>query len=133
MAFLLDTNIAIHLRDLDNVVTRLVAALPARPLMSIVTSLQLENGVVRVPAWKLFRRMRVDALNDELPVLEFGPAELAEYRRIVEAVGYSRPRILDRMIAATALVHRLTVITMNGADFSDVPGLTLEVWESPAA
>jgi len=36
------------------------------------------------------------------------------------------------MIAAAALVHDLTVITMNGNDFRDVPGLKLEIWPSPA-
>lgn len=32
------------------------------------------------------------------------------------------------MIAATALVHGLVLITLNGRDFTDVPDLDLEVW-----
>jgi predicted nucleic acid-binding protein len=47
---------------------------------------------------------------------------------IVEVAGYSRRKILDRMIAAQALVHRATLVTQNPADFKDVPGLKLLTW-----
>ena len=40
-------------------------------------------------------------------------------------------RILDRLIAATAIVHDLTLVTINGADFRDIPGLKLEAWPAP--
>jgi predicted nucleic acid-binding protein len=63
-----------------------------------------------------------------LPVLPFDASCAAGYRRILEKAGYSRRKIADRMIAATALAHRLTLVTLNGADFTDVPGLDLEIW-----
>jgi tRNA(fMet)-specific endonuclease VapC len=47
---------------------------------------------------------------------------------IVANAGYSRRKLLDRMIAAQALVHRATLITFNVDDFSDVPGLKLRAW-----
>ena len=47
MAFLLDTNVAIHLRDGDPAVTQKVAALQGAVLMSIVTRVELEGGVYR--------------------------------------------------------------------------------------
>lgn len=50
------------------------------------------------------------------------------YRTIVEAAGSSRRKILDRMIAAQALVHRATLVTRNPDDFRDVLGLNLVVW-----
>ena len=131
MSFLIDTNVAIHLRDLNDEAATRLDAVSIRPMLSIITVLELENGVVRQPALWPFRRARVDAILEDLLVLNFGPAELASYRGIVEAVGYSRPRILDRLIAATALVRDLTLITMNGSDFCDIPGLQLEVWPSP--
>ncbi|QYE34775.1 PIN domain-containing protein [Polymorphobacter sp. PAMC 29334] len=130
--FLIDTNIAIHLRDLHDAVTERVASLDSLPLLSIVSRVELEGGVIRFSELREFRRSRVDSITRNLTVLDFGVPELAAYRRIVEVAGYSRPRILDRMIAATALVHDLTVITMNGSDFRDAPGLKLEIWPSPA-
>ena len=47
MAFLLDTNVAIHLRDGDPMVTGKIAALDDAVLMSIVTRVELEGGVYR--------------------------------------------------------------------------------------
>lgn len=66
-----------------------------------------------------------------MPVLPFDDACVAAYRRIVEEVGFSRRKVIDRMIAATALVHQLTLVTLNGADFTDVPGLDLDAWPAP--
>jgi tRNA(fMet)-specific endonuclease VapC len=63
-----------------------------------------------------------------MPVLDFGAAEADAYRAIVEAVGFSRRKLLDRMIAAQALVHHATLVTQNPSDFQDIPGLDLEVW-----
>lgn len=35
---------------------------------------------------------------------------------------------LDRMIAAQALIHRATLVTLNAGDFADVVGLQLIAW-----
>lgn len=39
--------------------------------------------------------------------------------------------IADVMIAAVALVHDLTVVTHNTADFRNIPDLRLEDWLTP--
>ncbi len=83
------------------------------------------------PALAARRRAAVDILLAVLPVLPFDAACLAAYRQIVETAGFSRRKVIDRMIAATALVHHLSLITLNRRDFADVPGLDLEVWPSP--
>ena len=128
MAFLLDTNVAIHLRDGDEAVTAKVAALEGAILLSVITRVELEGGVYRDPAQAGIRRPRLDAMLVTLPVLAFDETAADAYRQIVEAVGYSRRKLLDRMIAAQALVHRATLVTLNAGDFRDVPGLDLLPW-----
>ena len=128
MAVLIDTNIAIHLRDGDAATNDRLRSLDSLPLMSIVSRVELEGGVYSRPALAPQRRTALDILLRAIAVLPFEPPMVDTYGRIVAACGYSRPRILDRMIAATALVHDLTLVTINGDDFRDIPGLKLEVW-----
>lgn len=128
MSYLLDTNVAIHLRDGDGDIIAKVVALQGAVLLSVVSRVELEGGVYRDAAEAPVRRPRLDALLEVLPVLAFDDAAADAYRTIVEAAGYSRRKWLDRMIAAQALVHRATLVTMNGADFQDVPGLSLLAW-----
>ncbi len=128
MAYILDTNVLIHLRDGDPVIGEKVAGLDGAILMSIVSRVELEGGVYRDPSQAGARRPRLDAILDALPVLAFDDAAADAYRTIVEAAGYSRRKLLDRMIAAQALVHRATLVTLNPADFQDVPGLALLAW-----
>jgi tRNA(fMet)-specific endonuclease VapC len=128
VSYLLDTNIAIHLRDGDPLVTAKIAALDGAILLSIITRVELEGGVYREPSEAGLRRARLDAVLDALPVLPFEAEAADAYRMIVEAAGYSRRKIMDRMIAAQALVHRATLVTRNAADFQDVPGLMLLEW-----
>jgi predicted nucleic acid-binding protein len=126
--YLLDTNVLIHLRDGDAGVFAKLGALDGPVLMSIISRVELEGGVYRDPAWIDVRRARLAALLLSIPALTFGEAEADAYCTIVESAGYSRRKLLDRMIAAQALAHRATLVTQNGADFRDVPGLQLLAW-----
>lgn len=128
LVYLLDTNVAIHLRDGDEAVTSQFAGLEGAILLSVISRVELEGGVYRDPAQAGIRRPRLDAMLAALPVLAFDDTAADAYRQIVEAVGYSRRKLLDRMIAAQALVHRATLITLNASDFRDVPGLELLSW-----
>lgn len=69
----------------------------------------------------------------ETRVVPFDASVVASYGEIVRALGYSRARLIDRLIAATAIVHDLMLITINGDDFRDIPDLALEIWPDPAA
>ena len=128
MVYLLDTNVLIRLRDGDAEVVAKIAALEGAVLMSIISRVELEGGVYRDPSMIGVRRARLAALLLSIPALNFDEAEAQAYRAIVEAAGYSRRKVLDRMIAAQALAHQATLATQNGADFRDVPGLKLLEW-----
>lgn len=128
MPFVLDTNVAIHLRDGDPTVTDRVAALSGPILLSVVTRVELEGGVYRNPAEVAIRRARLDAILEALPTLAFDDVAADMYAAIVQHAGYSRRKLLDRMVAAQAMVHRATLVTMNAEDFSDVIGLSVLAW-----
>lgn len=129
MPFLLDTNIAIHVRDADEAIVRRVGALDGAVLLSVVTRVELEGGVHREPGRAAARQARLDAMLEILPVIAFDDASADAHRAIVQARGYSRRKLLDRMIAAQALVHQATLVTLNAQDFQDVPGLDLLAWQ----
>jgi len=131
LAALIDTNVAIYVRDGQEEVAARVAELPAAPLISIVTRVELEGGVVREKEDRALRRARLDTFLSIVDELPFASREAVAYSKIIEARGYSRRQIFDRMIAATAIVHQLRLITFNGEDFHSIEGLDLEVWPSP--
>jgi tRNA(fMet)-specific endonuclease VapC len=128
VAFILDTNVAIDLRDGVEAIMDKVEALSDGVLLSIVTRVELEGGVVREPTQADRRRQRLDALLSGVVILAFDEACADAYRTIVETAGYSRRKLLDRMIAAQALAHRATLVTRNAQDFRDIPGLELLEW-----
>lgn len=128
MAWLLDTNVLIHLRDGDREVLDRVGRLDGAVLMSVVSRVELEGGVYREHANAATRRARLDVMLGAIPTVAFDDAAADAYSLIVAHAGYSRRKLLDRMIAAQALVHRATLITRNADDFSDIPGLALSVW-----
>lgn len=65
----------------------------------------------------------VDAFLAAIPLLPFDEAAAREYARLP----FKRARF-DRLLAAHALSLGATIVTNNGADFADVPGLRVENW-----
>jgi tRNA(fMet)-specific endonuclease VapC len=128
LAYLIDTNVAIYLRDRDPVVRAKIDSLGDTVVLSVISRVELEGGVRRDPARAAGRRARLDLMFAAMPVLPFEAADADVYRVIVETAGYSRRKLLDRMIAAQAIVHRATFVTMNAADFSDIPDLRVLAW-----
>ena len=128
MRFLLDTSAAIILRDSKSPLDAQLLRQASIPALSILTVVELEGGVVAEAPLASIRRELLDRMLTQFPVLVFDAACAVAYRGIVETIGFSRPKLVDRMIAATALVHGLSVITSNPRDFRDVPGLSIETW-----
>ncbi len=128
LLLLLDTSIAILLRDGDERIATRLADRPGTALLSVASRVELEGGVYRDMAEAEVRRERVDRILAALEVLPFGDAEADAYRDIVATCGFARTRILDRMIAATAIAAEASLATLNARDFRDIPWLGLEDW-----
>ncbi len=129
--WVVDTNVAIHLRDGEEGIEARISELGGRMAISVVTLVELEGGVHRDSTQTDRLRPRLDAMLEALDILPFERQEAEIYGEIVSMLGYSRPRLLDRMIAAQAIAADATLITINGADFKGIPGLNLEIWPSP--
>jgi predicted nucleic acid-binding protein len=129
LAWLLDTSVAIQLRDGDRAFRSRLATVDEIPSISAITRVELEGGVYANPTLAEKRRKAVDAVLREFIVLDITSEIAALYGQIVAQAGFSRRKIADRMIAATALAHGLGLVTLNARDFRDVPGLDLIEWE----
>lgn len=78
-------------------------------------------------------RTKVDAFVHPYLCLPFGGDAArthARIRRHLEILG-TPIGPYDSQIAAIALVHALTLVTHNTAEFGRVPGLRIEDWEAP--
>ena len=128
MPHLIDTNVAIHFRDRDRPLMQRIYALEQLPSLSILSIVELEGGVHRDRAIMPARRRLLTAMLAQFEVLALTEDVVSAYGDIVAAIGFSRSRIIDRLIAATAIVHDLTLITIDAADFRTIPDLRLEVW-----
>lgn len=129
MRLLIDTSIAIHLRDSNRLYVERLEQLPSADLLlSAVSLVELEGGLHKDPSQTQRRRERLLPLLETVEVLAFDEEAARTYGEIIEQIGFSRPKILNRMIAAHALVSRSRLVTANRRDFEDVPGLQVEDW-----
>jgi tRNA(fMet)-specific endonuclease VapC len=120
---LLDTSVLIPLRDRDDKIIAKLALLNGPILVSIISVVELVGGVERDRVMAIPRRLSLENLLKGVQVLNYEMAEARAYGQIVAVAGYSRRKILDRMIAAQALVAGATLVTLNHDDFTDIPNL----------
>ena len=128
MAYLIDTNIAIHARDGVDAVLVKLAEHDGEVLLSALSLAELQRGLYRDPAFTAIRSARLEVLLRAIPVIPFDAAAAEAYGRIIAQCGWTRGRDYDRMIAAHAINSGLVLVTNNTADFSDIPGLQLANW-----
>lgn len=131
MSFLLDSDIcSAHLKDSPALTTKLIQH-SGRIYVSTVTVGELYTWVKRSAASAQRLRSLADFLNDTVvldltrPVAE----KFGEIRAALLDAGRPAPD-MDLLIAATALVHGLTLVTHNQQDFTHVPNLLLDDWLS---
>ena len=132
--YLLDSNVWITFlrKPHSPVVPRLQARMPAEIRVCSVVVGELYYGCLR-SAKPVDNRTKVDALIALYSSLAFDDTvadRFAMLRRHLETLG-TPIGPYDLQIAAIALVHGCTLVTHNTAEFSRVPGLLLEDWESP--
>jgi tRNA(fMet)-specific endonuclease VapC len=128
LAYLIDTNIAIHARDGTDAVLAKLAEHDGEVLLSALSLAELQRGVYRYPGLTAIRQARLEVLLRGLPVLPFDASAAIAYGRIIAQCGWARRRDYDRMIAAHAISSHSILVTNNLADFSDIPGLSMENW-----
>ncbi len=127
----IDTNVAIALRDADPETLRLVQELPELPAISMISRIELENGVNAEPGLANLRRRLLDRFLETISVEMFTHADILAYGSIVYNLSYDRRTTLDRLIAAQAIARDAPLITRNGKDFRRIEGLKLIEWETP--
>jgi hypothetical protein len=136
--FLLDTNVVSELRKAkadkaDLNVTTWAASVPVGSLfVSVITILELETGVLLVerrdpPQGALLRSWLdsqvLPAFNNRVLSIDISVAQRCARLHV------SDPRAeRDALIAATALVHGMTVVTRNVSDFVLTGVPTLNPW-----
>jgi tRNA(fMet)-specific endonuclease VapC len=125
---MLDTNIAIHVRDAEPKMLSWLDAVEGPICLSIITWIELESGLAKDPSSREARRASLDDILLAYPVLDFRKDDVAAYRMIVEVLGFSRPKLLDRLIAAQALAAGAALATLNPRDFRQVPDLVVHDW-----
>jgi tRNA(fMet)-specific endonuclease VapC len=128
VAYLLDTNIAIHARDGTDAVLDKLVEHDGEVLLSALSLAELQRGLYKDAAFTGIRQVRLEVLLRGIPVLPFDAFAAQAYGRIIAQCGWARGRDYDRMIAAHAISSGSVLVTDNMADFSDVPGLTIENW-----
>lgn len=128
MAFLIDTNIAIHARDGTDSVLEKLAHHDGDVLLSSLSLAELQRGVFKDARFTALRQARLEVLLRSIPVLPFDQTAALAYGQIIAQCGWVKGRDFDRMIAAHAIGSHSILVTDNEADFRDIPGLLIENW-----
>lgn len=125
--FLLDTNACLDFLLLRH------AGVPARVRreygrlnVSMITVAELRVGG-KLSSDPIGDEQRLDSFLTFVDPHAFDASAALIYGDLVRRVGVKR-QSFDRLIAAHALALKLTLVTGNGADFADVPGLVMENW-----
>jgi len=132
MTHLLDTNLcSAHVRRPGGLAHRFFQHAGQIAVPTIVVA-EMYAGARRLPNPGRLLTAIADLLQ-EVTILSFDLDCAEKYGEIQGAVQRQGMRVpaVDLMIAAVALVHDLTLVTHNTADYRNVPGLRLVDWLVP--
>lgn len=135
--FLLDTNLVSELRRPHRTNPQVAAwadsVQPSDLFLSSITILELETGALRLTRRDHQQGALIRRWIEEHVLPAFAERILAvdtAVARRCAALHIPDPKpYRDSLIAATALVHRLTVVTRNRADFEPMAVNVLNPWE----
>ena len=139
MSYLLDTNVISELRKIGDgkadakVVAWIGAEDTANFFISAITILELERGVLSVQHRDAAQGARFRAWLDNHIRPEFSGRILPVDDEIATRCAHlhipDRRNEADALIAATALVHGLSVVTRNVRDFEGTGAVMIDPWQ----
>jgi predicted nucleic acid-binding protein len=141
--FLLDTNVISELRKAGDrkadatVVAWLSSADAESFYLSALTLMEIEVGILRMERWDVAQGARLRAWMNHHILPEFAERTLAVDRAVALRAAHlhvpdPRPD-RDSLIAATALVHGMIVVTRNTADFTPTGVAVMNPWDAQPA
>jgi len=138
--FLLDTNVVSELRKAGdgradpNVITWLAGHDAATFFLSVITVMELEIGVARIERRDPAQGARLRRWFDGQVLPEFDgrvlPVDTVVALRCARLHVPDPRSERDALIAATALVHGMTVVTRNVADFPETGLPLVDPWQA---
>lgn len=135
MAYLLDTNVVSELRRVrphGGVLAWLSSLGDRQVAISSVTCGEIQRGIELTKEQNPQKALEIEQwLNEFITNHYFIAMDEACFRRWAQLM-HKKPKekILDGMIAATALVHRLAVVTRDVDDFKAFGVATINPWEA---
>ena len=139
MSYLLDTNVVSELRKIGdgkadvNVAAWIDAEDAESYFISAITILELERGVLGIQRRDTAQGARLRAWLDHHVRPEFAGRILPVDELIATRCAHlhipDRRNEVDALIAATALVHGLTVVTRNLRDFEGTGVVVINPWQ----